>query len=271
MKPLKLKMTAFGPYKNTEEIDFADLQGNQLFVISGSTGSGKTTIFDGICFALYGSASGSDRSESRILRSDFADDASHTCVEMEFEIHGKIYRILRQMGHVKKGNKSATGERYEFFERTEEGEKPCVERQIVSEINRRVEEVIGLTQNQFSQIVMLPQGEFRKLLTSETDNKEEILRKIFKTEPYKLISERLKQKKDAAAKMFEREQQELNIYIQRIATSLPHRDSELFEVLGREHMNINQVLAGLENEAAYYRQKISLDEQKYQAVYQLHA
>lgn len=271
MKPLKLKMTAFGPYKNTEEIDFADLQGNQLFVISGSTGSGKTTIFDGICFALYGSASGSDRSESRILRSDFADDASHTCVEMEFEIHGKVYRILRQMGHVKKGNKSATGERYEFFERTEDGEKPCVERQIVSEINRRVEEIIGLTQNQFSQIVMLPQGEFRKLLTSETDNKEEILRKIFKTEPYKLISERLKQKKDAAAKTFEREQQELNIYIQRIATSLPYRDSELFEVLGREHMNINQVLAGLEKEAAYYRQKISLDEQKYQAVYQLHA
>lgn len=270
MRPLKLKMTAFGPYKNTEEIDFADLQGNQLFVISGSTGSGKTTIFDGICFALYGSASGSDRSESRILRSDFADDATHTCVEMEFEIHGKIYRILRQMGHVKKGNKSATGERYEFFERSAEGEKPCVERQIVSEINRRVEEIIGLTQNQFSQIVMLPQGEFRKLLTSETDNKEEILRKIFKTEPYKLISERLKQKKDEAAKNFEREQHDLNSFVQRIATSLPQRDSELFEVLGREHMNINQVLDGLEKEVVYYKNKISLDEQKYQAVYQLH-
>ena len=271
MRPLKLKMTAFGPYKNTEEIDFADLQGNQLFVISGSTGSGKTTIFDGICFALYGSASGSDRSEPRILRSDFADDATHTCVEMEFEIHGKVYRILRQMGHVKKGNKSATGERYEFFERCENGEKPCVERQIVSEINRRVEEVIGLTQNQFSQIVMLPQGEFRKLLTSETDNKEEILRKIFKTEPYKLISERLKQKKDAAAKIYDREQHDLNSYVQRITSSLPERDSELFEVLGREHININQVLAGLEKETAYYKEKISLDEQKYQVVYQLHA
>lgn len=271
MRPLKLKMTAFGPYKNTEEIDFADLQGNQLFVISGSTGSGKTTIFDGICFALYGSASGSDRSEPRILRSDFSDDATHTCVEMEFEIHGKVYRILRQMGHVKKGNKSATGERYEFFERIEDGEKPCVERQIVSEINRRVEEVIGLTQNQFSQIVMLPQGEFRKLLTSETDNKEEILRKIFKTEPYKLISERLKQKKDAATKAFEREQHGLNSYIQRITSSFPERDSELFDVLGRDHKNIHQILAGLEKEAAYYRQKISLDEQKYQAIYQLHA
>ncbi|TWT04288.1 SMC family ATPase [Planococcus sp. CPCC 101016] len=271
MRPLKLKLTAFGPYKNTEEIDFADLQGNQLFVISGSTGSGKTTIFDGICFALYGSASGSDRSESRILRSDFADDGTHTCVEMEFEIHGKIYRILRQMSHVKKGNKSPTGERYEFFERSEEGEKPCVERQIVSEINRRVEEIIGLSQNQFSQIVMLPQGEFRKLLTSETDNKEEILRKIFKTEPYKLISERLKQKKEAAAKIFEREQHHLSSHIQRITSSLPERDSELFEVLSREHMNINQVLAGLEKEAVYYKEKISVDEQRYQTVYQLHS
>ncbi|MBT2570639.1 SMC family ATPase [Planococcus sp. ISL-110] len=271
MRPLKLKMTAFGPYKNTEEIDFADLQGNQLFVISGSTGSGKTTIFDGICFALYGSASGSDRSESRNLRSDFADDATHTCVEMEFEIHGTTYRILRQMGHVKKGNKSATGERYEFFERIGDGEKPCVERQIVSEINRRIEEILGLTQNQFSQIVMLPQGEFRKLLTSETDNKEEILRKIFKTEPYKLISERLKQKKDAAAKIFEGEQHELNSHIHRITSWLPERDSELFDVLGREHVNINQVLAGLEKETDYYKEKISLDEQQYQTAYQLHA
>ncbi|WP_236610260.1 AAA family ATPase [Planococcus halocryophilus] len=271
MRPLKLKMTAFGPYKNTEEIDFADLQGNQLFVISGSTGAGKTTIFDGICFALYGSASGSDRSESRILRSDFADDTTHTAVEMEFEIHGKNYRVLRQMSHVKKGNKSPTGERFEFFEVTAEGEKPAVERQIVSEINRRIEEIVGLTQNQFSQIVMLPQGEFRKLLTSETDNKEEILRKIFKTEPYKLISERLKQKKDAAEKIFDREHHKLTIHLQRISSSLPERQSELFEVLSRDHKNINQILDGLEKETAYYKEKISVDEQKYEKAYQLHA
>lgn len=271
MRPLKLKMTAFGPYKNTEEIDFANLQGNQLFVISGSTGSGKTTIFDGICFALYGSASGSDRSESRILRSDFADDATHTAVEMEFEIHGKNYRVLRQMSHVKKGNKSPTGERFEFFELTAEGEKPAVERQIVSEINRRIEEIVGLTQNQFSQIVMLPQGEFRKLLTSETDNKEEILRKIFKTEPYKLISERLKKKKDTAEKIVDREHNKLNIHLQQISSALPERQSELFEVLSREHKNINQVLEGLQKETAYYREKISLDEKKYEKAYQLHA
>ncbi|PSL40423.1 exonuclease SbcC [Planomicrobium soli] len=270
MRPLKLKLTAFGPYKQTEVIDFADLQGNQLFVISGSTGSGKTTIFDGICFALYGSASGSDRSESRILRSDFADDGTHTCVEMEFEIHNKVYRILRQMSHVKKGNKSPTGERYEFFEKCDGGEKPCVERQIVSEINRRVEEIIGLTQNQFSQIVMLPQGEFRKLLTSETDNKEEILRKIFKTEPYKMISERLKQKKDVAAKAFQLEEQILGSHIRSIASSLPKRDSAIFELLTRDHYNVHQVITALEQETKFYKEKIDVDKAAYQTAYQQH-
>ncbi|MGI2328714.1 AAA family ATPase [Planococcus sp. YIM B11945] len=271
MRPLKLKLTAFGPYKQTEEINFADLQGNQLFVISGSTGSGKTTIFDGICFALYGSASGSDRSEPRILRSDFADDATHTCVEMEFEIHNKVYRILRQMGHVKKGNKSATGERYEFFEKSGDGEKPCVERQIVSEINRRVEEIIGLTQNQFSQIVMLPQGEFRKLLTSETDNKEEILRKIFKTEPYKMISERLKQKKDEAAKAHQLEEQILKSHIRSIESSLPERESAIFELLARDYQNVHQVVEGLKQEALYYQEKIKQDDETYKAAYRAHA
>lgn len=269
MRPLKLKLTAFGPYKETEEIDFNDLRGNRLFVISGSTGSGKTTIFDGISFALYGAASGSDRSETRNLRSDFADDAVHTCVEMEFEIHNRVYRILRQMPHVKGGNKSPTGERYEFFEIHEDGEKPCVERQIVSEINQRVEEILGLTQNQFSQIVMLPQGEFRKLLTSETDNKEEILRRIFKTEPYKMISERLKQKRDAAKDAYGLEEQVLKSRIRDI-TALPERESELFEVLGREQHNIHQVLSALELETAFYKEKISDDRIRYESFYNKH-
>ena len=271
MKPLKLKMTAFGPYKESEMIDFADLKGNQLFVISGSTGSGKTTIFDAISFALYGSASGSDRAEPRNLRSDFADGNTHTSVEMEFEIHRKSYRILRQMSHVKAGNKSPTGERYEFFEVTDTGEVPCVERQIVSEINRKVEELLGLTQNQFSQIVMLPQGEFRKLLTSETDNKEEILRKIFKTEPYKMISERLKGKKDAASEAYGVEERMLKNHISGIASALPARESELFKLIQRDHINIHQVLDALDSETVYYSEKELRDEQRCGAVFSKHA
>ncbi|WP_342542353.1 SMC family ATPase [Paenisporosarcina sp. FSL H8-0542] len=270
MRPITLKMTAFGPYKHTEIIDFKELKGNQLFVVSGSTGAGKTTIFDGICFALYGSASGSDRSESRIMRSDFAEDHVHTSVELVFEMHQRTYRILRQIGHVKKGNKGATGEKYEFYEKLIDREVPCVERQIVSEINDKVDEIIGLTKNQFIQIVMLPQGEFRKLLTSETENKEDILRKIFKTEPYKMISERLKTKKALAEEELKIEQRTINSYIQNIAASFPKRESTIFEVLAQEHYNIHQVISGLEEEASFYEEKIRQDHFKYEDAYQNH-
>ncbi|MFK8795330.1 AAA family ATPase [Planococcus plakortidis] len=270
MKPVKLKLTAFGPYRDSEEIDFEDLEGNRLFVISGSTGSGKTSIFDGICFALYGSASGSDRSEPKNLRSDFAKDTVHTSAELTFEVHGTTYRILRQMSHVKKGNKSATGERYEFFELTDAGEKPCVERQIVSELNRRVEEILGLTFSQFNQIVMLPQGEFRKLLTSETDNKETILRKIFRTEPYRLVAERLKQKKDEAQDRFKAQQMLYKEQVQAIAGSLPQRESALFEVFAQGDFQRNQLLKGLEGEIRHYESESIGLQERYQRFYDFH-
>ncbi len=254
MRPLKLTMTAFGPYKHSEVIDFTELKNNRLFVVSGNTGAGKTTIFDAICFSLYGSASGEDRSDSKFLRSDFAEDDVHTAIELEFELHNRFYRIKRQLPHVKKGNKSATGEQYEFFEKVNDCEVPCVDRQIVSEINKKIEELVGLTKDQFSQIVMLPQGEFRKLLTSQTENKEEILRKIFKTEPYKWISERLKEKKKAAEEDYKREAQTRDRYIQDIGATIGEREeSKLFEILSKEHVNTNQVLAGLDEEMMYYQ------------------
>src|SRR5690625_177778 len=104
---------------------------------------------------------------------------------------------MRQLSHVKEGNKTKTGERYEFYEIVDEHtEIPCVDRQIVSEINEKLEAIIGLTEDQFKQIVMLPQGEYRKLLTSETENKEAILRRLFKTERYQAMNVMLKEKKD---------------------------------------------------------------------------
>ncbi|WP_153009936.1 AAA family ATPase, partial [Sporosarcina koreensis] len=156
MKPIQLTMTAFGPYKGTETIDFRQLEEHRLFVVSGATGAGKTTIFDGICFALYGQASGEDRTDIRSMRSDFADDAVQTAVELIFELNRRTYRIMRQIPYTKSGNKSETSARCEFFEVVDGGEVPFVDRQIVSEINRKVEELVGFTQAQFSQIVMLP-------------------------------------------------------------------------------------------------------------------
>ena len=171
MKPIVIKMSAFGPYKKTEIVDFTELNEHQLFVVSGATGAGKTTIFDAICFALYGSSSGSDRDSTKMLRSDFADDDTHTAVELVFEIHHKKYRVLRQLSHVKEGRKTATGEKYELYEVKEDGtEVAVVERQRVSDINPKLEEIIGLTYDQFSQIVMLPQGEFHKNIEIMTKN-----------------------------------------------------------------------------------------------------
>ncbi|RDW19380.1 AAA family ATPase [Oceanobacillus chungangensis] len=271
MKPLKLTLIAFGPYKSKEIIDFTELGENRLFVISGNTGAGKTTIFDAICFALYGSASGTDREDNRMLRSDFADDNTNTAVELEFELSGKVFRVLRQLGHVKQGNKSKTGERYEFFEQRDGKEIPCVDRQIVSEIDKKIESIIGLTQDQFKQIVMLPQGEFRKLLTSKTENKEAILRRLFKTENYKHLNELLRNKKNKVEQDFNKIKQTRDHYIQNIMSVLPKReDSSLFNVLTSEYYNVNQVIAGLEKEIQFYLGKIELDQQKYEEAYHSH-
>ncbi|WP_138417176.1 AAA family ATPase [Aquibacillus sediminis] len=271
MKPISLRLTAFGPYKYTETINFKDLKNNRLFVVSGKTGAGKTTIFDGICFALYGSASGEDRNDTKMLRSDFADDDVHTSAELIFELNGRFYRVLRQLGHVKKGNKSPTGEKYEFYEQVEDKEIPCVDRQIVTEINQKIEQLIGLTMDQFSQIVMLPQGEFRKLLTSQTENKEAILRRIFKTEPYRQIGEKLKEKKKVAEESFKQAEQQLSQYISGINATLPERDSSLlFQVLAEDHYNVHQVLTGLDEEITFYQDKIAEDEKNYHQAYRIH-
>lgn len=256
MRPIKLVMTAFGPYKDREVIDFTELKDHRLFVISGKTGAGKTTIFDAICFALYGSASGEDRNDPKHLRSDFADDDVYTSVELIFELRDRLYRIKRQQPHIKEGNKTPTGDRYEFYEIVGEHEIPCVERQIVSEINKKVEELIGLTREQFIQIVMLPQGEFQKFLTSKTENKEEILRRIFKTERYTFITQKLKEKKQLAEEDYKQEKQIRDRYIADIQAAVPERDSVLFERLKEENYNPYQIIEGLEEEALFYRQQI---------------
>lgn len=264
-------MTAFGPYKGTEIVDFRELTDHRLFVISGSTGSGKTTIFDGICFALYGQASGEDRTDIRAMRSDFADNEVQTSVELQFEIHHRLYRILRQIPYIKKGNKTETLASCEFYELTETGEVPVVDRQIVSEINKKAEELIGFTPAQFSQIVMLPQGEFRKFLTSDTENKETIMRKIFKTEPYREIVEKLKVKKDAAQVALLNEQQKSEGFIQQIASRLPERESLIFESIAEKNYNNHQITQGLLEEESYYEEKIKHDQANYELASQKHA
>jgi len=263
MRPIELILTAFGPYREREVIDFRELQDHRLFVISGNTGAGKTTIFDAICFALYGSASGEDRAEVRMLRSQFADESVHTAVELSFMVKEKQYRVLRQMKHRKANNKSETGEKIELYEVTAQGEVPAVDRFVIGDVNMKLAEVIGLTKDQFSQIVMLPQGEFRKLLTSSTDNKEDILRKIFRTEKFDELERIVGNQYKALQEQF-REQQgsQLNT-IGHIAEHLPLREgSPLKATLAQEQRNVFQVLEGLDEEASYYESEQQRIEQQ---------
>lgn len=252
MKPIKLSLTAFGPYRQQEIIDFTELKGNQIFVISGTTGSGKTTIFDGICYALYGSVSGEDRDNAGNVRSDFAEDKLHTAVELIFEMKGKRYRILRQLAHVKQGNKTATGEKNEFVEVTESQEIPVLDSHKIRDMNNKLEEIIGLTKEQFKQIVMLPQGEFQKLLTSDSQNKGEILRKIFKTESFKKMADRLRDKKAVAEKQLEALRHEQNVYMTSLKDTFPERESSLFQVLNKEFRSASQIIEALTEELAHY-------------------
>jgi DNA repair protein SbcC/Rad50 len=192
MRPLKLTMTAFGPYAQTQEIDFAKLNGRNLFLITGPTGAGKTTIFDGLCFAIYGKASGEER-DGENLRSHFVDVETQTVVELDFELKGVRYfikRLPKQWRKKAKGDgkteKQAEAELYKY---TAEGRELLAVG--VSDVNEVIRRIMGIDSDQFRQIVMLPQGDFRKLLTSDSKEREKILQKIFRTEAFKRIEEKL--------------------------------------------------------------------------------
>jgi exonuclease SbcC len=246
MKPIKLTMTAFGPYRDKEIIDFSELKDNRIFVISGKTGAGKTTIFDAISFAIYGEASGADRENASMLRSDFADNKLFTSVDFIFEIRTRRYRVFRQLAHLKDGNKGivSTDNKFEIYELIDGAEHPLVDRFLKDQVKQKIQELIGLNQDQFSQIVMLPQGEFRKLLMSDTTSKEEILRRLFKTWLYKDVVTELESKKKAKQTISDMLKATRDSYIQQIEKRVDMRENgPLLAVLEQSTYNSSQVLA----------------------------
>ncbi|WP_338651903.1 SMC family ATPase [Lysinibacillus sp. Y5S-8] len=271
MKPLKLTITAFGPYKDTEIIDFQELGEHRLFAISGKTGAGKTTIFDAICYALYGSGSGEDRQDTALLRSGFAHDDIYTAVELMFEMHGRVYQIIRQPGHIKEKNKTITGKKIELAE-VKEGklDYSIVEKQQTLEVDKKLQEIIGLTKDQFSQIVMLPQGEFRKLLTSDSTNKEVILRKIFKTDRFGVMTKKLDAKRKEAESDLQRAKQLKEHLLGQIDGVLPQRSSSLFTLIADKTENLHQLKQALDEEFIYYTKCIEDEQLQYEEAYSLH-
>ena len=192
MKPTSLVLSGWGPYRGMEQADFETMQ-QGLFLVSGPTGSGKTTIFDGITFALYGEVSGSIR-EKDSLRSDFADASTPTFVTLNFTHRGKQYRVTRNPKYDRpklKGEGMTTepegGELYEGETLLASGS---------SQVTERVTGLLGLDYRQFRQISMIAQGEFQQLLVSSSKERTQIFRDIFQTRIYDtmtaLLSARVK-------------------------------------------------------------------------------
>ncbi len=196
MRPLKLTMSAFGPYAEEETIDFTLLEDEKIFLITGPTGAGKTTIFDAMSYGIYGRASGNER-ESDNFRSDFAREDRLTFVELYFEIRGRSYYIKRTPQQKKKKLK---GEGY--TEQKSDAELKLPEGKVitgVTEVNKKIQELFGISYEQFRQIVMIPQGEFRELLSAGSRDREEIFRRVFGTQSFLRVQESLEVKAKALA------------------------------------------------------------------------
>ena len=188
MRPLTLDITGFGTYCKPTHIDFSQFGNSGLYLITGDTGSGKTTIFDAITYALYGVVNGSDR-QVNMLRSTFADLETPTVVELCFEYNGKTYNIKRNPRYERRAKKGegTTVENADATLTMPDGSVITQE----SKVTAAVTELLRIDKNQFSQIVMIAQGEFRKLLMSDTTSRQEIFRKLFKTEYYETLQKRL--------------------------------------------------------------------------------
>ena len=199
MKPISLTIEAFGPYRDSVTLDFSALQDHSMFLISGPTGAGKTSILDAMVYALYGEPSGEVR-KTDAIRSDFAEPERMTRVDFSFAIGEAQYRVERlpkQLVAKKRGTgmreQNASATVYEM----KDGEWKVIATSAAA-IRDTVQRIIGFRKDQFLQVVLLPQGEFRKLLVASTSEREELLHTLFRTELYRKLQEALKAAYDDA-------------------------------------------------------------------------
>lgn len=193
MKPLKLTICGWGPYKEKQEIDFSGFQGRGIFLITGPTGAGKTTVFDAITYALYGSMSGEVR-EKNSVRSDFARADTPTYVELSMTHNGKNYTIYRNPEYLRPSKRKSTGALTKEKERAVFTGPDGTAVEGSSEVTRAVQELLKLDYRQFKQLSMIAQGEFAKFLSASSIEKTKIFREIFGTEIYEKTASSLKKR-----------------------------------------------------------------------------
>lgn len=240
MKPMMLKLNNFGPFLN-ETIDFRNIDQNQLFLISGKTGSGKTMIFDAIVYALYGEASTKNRKEND-LRSHFADGNSAMQVTFEFELNHKLFKIVRTGPYIKEGNTTKTPAKLNVFEYIEN--EFDLRESMVNAGNQFIIDLIGVNAEQFRQLFILPQGEFKKFLLSNSKEKQGILRTLFNSERFeefeKQLNENVKNEKiqiEERYKNIERLWNDLHTFendeLEELKSINVHQTDKIIEVLHR--------------------------------------
>ena len=231
MRPLKLIMSAFGPYAGEETIDFEKMGNRGLYLITGDTGSGKTTVFDAVSFALFGESSGGNR-EPSMLRSRFAEAKTKTFVELTFLYKGREYRVRRNPEYLrpKDRGEGETSERADAVlylpgDGIVEG---------VKNVNEKIAELLGVNKDQFSHIAMIAQGEFLKLLLADTKKRSEIFREIFGTKKYQALQDALKSRSGKLHEEYDEISRSIRQYLEGVLCPKEHIHFEEFEKMKSE-------------------------------------
>ena len=247
MKPLSLTLCGWGPYKEKQTVDFERLCREGLFLITGPTGAGKTTIFDGITFALYGEVSGSIR-EKDSLRSDFAAPETPTYVELLFNHREQVYRVVR---NPKYSRPKLRGEG--FTAEAEAGQIYCGGELLASgssSVTEAVQELLGMDYRQFKQISMIAQGEFQQLLTASSKERTQIFRDIFQTRLYDAIASVL----TAQVKQLYVQIEEKKHRADEIASSIQVEGEEFRALLDRKNRNYDWIVKAAQEEQERLKQ-----------------
>ena len=216
MRPLKLVVSAFGPYAGEVTLDLEQLGEKGLYLITGDTGAGKTTIFDAIVFALYGDVSGDNRKTS-MLRSKYANPETPTEVELVFSYDNKVYTVRRNPSY---DRPKTRGEG--FTQRAADAQLTYPDGRTITkqkDVDAAICEIMGVNRSQFLQIAMIAQGDFLKLLLASTEERIKIFRQIFKTAPYRALQDRLKSEANSLGAECERARSGIKQYIDEIICS----------------------------------------------------
>ncbi|MBR3810050.1 MAG: SMC family ATPase [Clostridia bacterium] len=256
MRPLKLKISAFGPYSGVTEFDFDKLGTNGLYLITGDTGAGKTTIFDAITYALYGEPSGKNR-EVSMFRSKYADESTPTEVELVFSYRDKEYTVKRNPEYEREAKRGGGTTKQSANAEIIYPDGKIITK--IKDVDNAIKDIIGIDRDQFRQIAMIAQGDFLKLLIAPTKERMEIFRHIFKTETYQNMQDRLKRESGKLSDECDAIRRSISQYINGIVCDDDNTDS--IEVTKAKNGDIT-----IEDTLTLLEKLISDDEKTEQAI-----